>query len=365
MWAARQRHHLAFLAQSYKWLKAPYIIGAPMRVLAGPELAVEISTAGGLGFIGPPAKIGDAAADLAKAAQLAQTSTSTAVQGALASSGILPVGIGFQTWTTDLNEVVKALQQNKPCAVWLFAPKRGQEELNEWTLALRKVEPKIQVWIQVGTLAEAIAASTSASPPDVLVVQGAEAGGHGRAHDGVGLQALFPEVSDATRDSGIPLIAAGGIADGRGLAAALSLGAAGAAMGTRFLAAKETRISKGYQNEVLRANDSAQSTVRTHLYNHLRGTFGWPEQFAPRTVINKSWNEHQNGVPFEELKVRHDEATKAGDAAWGPEGRTATYVGAAVGLVHDVKPAAIITDETRNEAKTIFTSLSNFLGDNQ
>lgn len=363
MSAIRQRQHFALLAHSYKWLKAPYVIGAPMRVLAGPELAIEISTAGGLGFIGPPAKIGDAAADLARAAQLARASASAALQSHTTTSGVLPVGIGFQTWTTDLKEVILALQENKPCAVWLFAPRHGQKELDEWTVALREVEPKIQIWVQAGTLTEAVAAATSSSPPDVLVVQGAEAGGHGRAHDGVGIQALFPEVSDATRESGIPLIAAGGIADGRGLAAALSLGAAGAAIGTRFLAARETRISKGYQDEVLRASDSGKSTVRTQLYNHLRGTYGWPEQFAPRTVINKSWTEHQAGVPFEELKARHDELAKTGDAGWGPEGRLATYVGAAVGLVHDVKPAGVITSETRDEAATVFTSMANFLGD--
>ncbi|KAM3441697.1 hypothetical protein MY4824_001475 [Beauveria thailandica] len=361
MWASRQRQHQALLAQSYKWLRAPYIIGAPMRALAGPELAIEISTAGGLGFIGPPVKIADAAVDLAKASQLARASTSSDFQQHLSSSETLPVGIGFQTWTTDLNEALATLQQDKPCAVWLFAPKRGQAELDEWTAALRKAEPNMKIWIQVGTLREAVAAATSSSPPDVLVVQGAEAGGHGRAQDGVGLQALFPEVFDAVCERGIPLIAAGGIADGRGLAAALSLGAAGGAMGTRLLAAAETRISKGYQNEVVRAGDSAASTVRTHLYNHLRGTYGWPEQFAPRALINKSWTDHQAGVPFEKLKERHDEAARAGDAGWGPEGRLATYVGAAVGLVGQVKPAASIIAETRDEARTMLTLITSCL----
>lgn len=332
-----------------------------MRALAGPELAVEVSTAGGLGFIGPPAKITDATADLAKAAQLARSSGLQHIQDHQLDNGTLPVGIGFQTWTTDLKEVLVVLEQNKPCAVWLFAPKRGQEELNEWTVALRKIEPKLQIWIQVGTLKEAIAAVESLSPPDILVVQGAEAGGHGRATDGVGLQALFPEIADATRDSGIPLVAAGGIADGRGVAAALSLGASGAVMGTRLLAAAETRISRGYQDEVLRASDSGASTVRTHLYNHLRGTFGWPEQFAPRTVINKSWTEHKEGVPFDELKKRHDEAAKSGDAGWGPDGRLATYVGSAVGLVRDVKPAGEIISATREEATGIFHSISTSL----
>ncbi len=361
MWVARQRKQLALLAQSYKWLKAPYIIGAPMRVLAGPELAVEISAAGGLGFIGPPVKVADAAVDLAKAAQLARSSASQSLQSHLSSSETLPVGIGFQTWTTDLNQALNALQENSPCAVWLFAPRRGQEELDEWTTALRKTVPKVQIWIQVGTIREAVAAATSSSPPDVLVVQGAEAGGHGRAQDGVGLQALFPEISDAASESGIPLIAAGGIIDGRGLAAALSLGAAGAAMGTRLLAAKETRISNGYQKEVLRASDSATSTVRTHLYNHLRGTYGWPEQFAPRTIINKSWTDHQDGISFEELKIRHDEAVKSGDAAWGPEGRLATYVGAAVGLVRNVQAAGSIIAETRYEATSTLASISSLL----
>lgn len=359
MWVARQRKHMAILAQSYNWLKAPYIIGAPMRVLAGPELAVEISAAGGLGFIGPPLQVADAAVDLAKAAELARSSASQSLQRHFTSSDILPVGIGFQTWTTDLNEALNTLQQNSPCAVWLFAPRRGQQELDEWAAALRKTMPKVQIWIQVGTLREAVAAATSSSPPDVLVVQGAEAGGHGRSQDGVGLQALFPEISDAASESGIPLVAAGGIVDGRGLAAALALGAAGAAMGTRLLAAKETRISNGYQREVLRASDSATSTVRTHLYNHLRGTYGWPEQFAPRTIINKTWTDHQNGVSFEELKLRHDEAVRSGDAGWGPEGRLATYVGAAVGLVRDVQAAGSIVAETRNEATSTLASISS------
>ncbi|OAA53353.1 Aldolase-type TIM barrel [Cordyceps fumosorosea ARSEF 2679] len=363
MWAAQQRQHLAALAQRYAWLKAPYIIGAPMRVLAGPELAVEMSAAGGLGFIGPPAKIADAAVDLATAAKLVRASPSPALQRHISSAETLPVGIGFQTWTTSLNEALDALQKNRPCAVWLFAPRRGQEELDEWTVALRKAQPAVQVWIQVGTLREAVAAASSPTPPDVLVIQGSEAGGHGRAHDGIGLQALLPEASDAVRGTGIPLVAAGGIVDGRGLAAALSLGAVGGAMGTRLLAATETRIAGGYQAEVVRASDGAASTVRTQLYNHLRGTYGWPEQFAPRTVINRSWTEHQAGVTFEELKARHDEAAKAGDEGWGPEGRLATYVGAAVGLVRDVKPAASIVVETRREARKTLASLVTFLGD--
>jgi nitronate monooxygenase len=157
-------------------------------------------------------------------------------------------------------------------------------------------------------------------------------------------------VADALASSRIPLFAAGGIADGRGVAAALCLGASGAVMGTRFLAASEARIRRGYQDEIVRASDGAASTTRTHLYNHLRGTFGWPEEYTPRTIWNKSFVEQQQGKSFEELKKLHDEAAKDGDNGWGPEGRLATYAGASVGLIHGVKDAEDIVRETQNDA---------------
>lgn len=360
MVAPRPRDLRRWLAQVYPWVKAPFIVGAPMRVMSGPSLAVAVSSAGGLGFIGPTMKAEDLFSDLEKADGLIRLSPlASATQRSTAA--LLPIGVGFQTWNGDLKVALSAVQEHRPCAVWLFAPRHGQNELNEWTTGVREASPETQIWIQVGTLGEAIDAVRSSTPPDVLVIQGAEAGGHGRAKDGLGTMALFPEIADVTRESGIPLIAAGGIVDGRGVAAALSLGAAGVAMGTRMLAATETRISKGYQNEVIRATDGATSTVRTQLYNHLRGTFGWPEQFSPRGLINRSWVDHQDGIPFDELKRLHDEAVKSGDAGWGPEGRLATYAGAAVGLVHNVDTAGVILDSVRGEAKDIILSLADNL----
>jgi len=348
------------LAKAYPWVKSPFIVGAPMRVLAGPSLAVAVSKAGGLGFIGPTLKAGDLKSDLEKAAELIRSSP-LAAEAIHCDHAILPIGVGFQTWNSDMKDCLAALEKHQPCAVWLFAPRHGQVELDEWVGSIRKASPETKIWIQVGTLHEATDAVGSQSPPDVLVIQGAEAGGHGRAKDGMGTIALFPEIADATRESGIPLIAAGGIIDGRGVAAALSLGASGVAMGTRMLASTEARISKGYQNEIVRASDGATSTVRTQLYNHLRGTFGWPEQFSPRGVINRSWIEHQEGVPFDELKKRHDQAAGAGDAGWGPDGRLATYAGAAVGLVRSVDDAATIVEGVRREARDIIKSLDSGL----
>jgi nitronate monooxygenase len=345
---------LGRFTDKFPWIKLPFIVGAPMRVMSGPHLALAITNAGGLGFIGPGAQPEDTAKDLVTVRELLREAPTP-----FHSGETLPIGVGFQLWNGDLIAATDAVKQHQPCAAWLFAPRRGQEEIDEWTKSLREAAPGIHIWHQIGTIQESIEAVKSVHRPDVLVIQGAEAGGHGRANDGMGLMALFPEIADQARGSNTLLVAAGGIADGRGIAAALALGADGVAMGTRFLASTEARISTSYQNEVVRASDAAHNTTRTQLYNHLRGTFGWPEQYSPRGIINKSWHDHQAGVPFDDLKARHDDAAKAGDQGWGPEGRLATYAGGAIGLVHGVEDAGGLTTRLRDEARTILRDLGS------
>ena len=122
---------------------------------------------------------------------------------------------------------------------------------------MRAASPRSKIWIQVGSVAAAVAVASSAHPPDVLVIQGLDAGGHGLAR-GAGIISLLPEVADALSAIGkpasdIPLIAAGGIADGRGAASALALGAAGVVMGTAFLGSSEIDLPDArYQAAVLR-----------------------------------------------------------------------------------------------------------------
>ncbi|CAG8290830.1 unnamed protein product [Penicillium salamii] len=330
------------LLARYPWVASPFVVSAPMKVMSGPALAVAVSRAGGLGFIGPGAKTQDTTNDLEKA--------STLIANTIPTTSALPVGVGYQLWADDVGIAVAAIEKYKPCAVWLYAPKQGSKDYSDWSSRIRQASPETQIWIQIGTLKEAKQLLQLSESPDVVVLQGAESGGHGRANYSMGLMSLFPEVADVMASSRIPLFAAGGIADGRGLAAAMCLGASGAVMGTRFLAASEARISRGYQDEVVRASDGAVSTTRTLLYNHLRGTFGWPEEYSPRTIVNQSYVEQQQGKSFEELKILHDEAAKAGDEGWGPTGRLATYAGASVGLIHDVKNAGEIVRETRNGA---------------
>ncbi|KAL3466898.1 inosine monophosphate dehydrogenase [Aspergillus heterothallicus] len=343
------------LSARYPWVSNPLIIGAPMRVMTGPALAVAVSRAGGLGFIGPGLKTQDIFKDLEEASALIKQ-TKLHQKNKATPSQTLPVGIGFQVWADDLQTATSAIAKYKPCAAWLFAPRNGQPDLDTWSQNIRTASPDTHIWIQIGTVSEVRAILASTEKPDVIVVQGAEAGGHGRANDGIGLISLLPEVADllAAHDAHIPLVAAGGIVDGRGAAAALALGASGVAMGTRFLASHEARIARGYQNEILRASEGGAHTTRTQLYNHLRGTFGWPEAYSPRTIINASFVEHQAGRTFEELKVDHDEAVKRGDDGWGPQGRLATYAGASIGLVREVKGAEGIVGEVRGYVEGVF-----------
>lgn len=135
--------------------------------------------------------------------------------------------------------------------------------------------------MQVGSVKDAVEVARGCKP-DVLVVQGTDAGGHSLAQ-GAGIVSLLLEVADAVEALAkggtveeMPLpMAAGGIVEGRGVAAALVLGAAGVAMGTRFLASAEADITVGYRDEVVRASDGGQNTVMTKIYDSLRGTTGW------------------------------------------------------------------------------------------
>ena len=335
------------LQKDYPWTHAPLIVGAPMRLIALSKLACEISNAGGLGYIGA----GSDASTLEHELQQAKLS----LRGPSAND-TLPVGVGFLLWAGEklLQESLPILERHKPAAIWLFAPEKP-DQLKRWTQECRRVtSSKSKIWIQIGTVNEALEAVRSCQP-DVLVVQGTDAGGHG-LEDCAGLMSLLPEVDDAVSShciaQNVPkpvLIAAGGIMDGRGVAASLSLGASGAVMGTRYLACPESNIAKGYQDAVINARDGGVNTARGKLYDSLRGTTDWPAHYGGRSVLNESWHDAANGMSFEENKRLYDDALQLGDDGWGEKARLTTYAGTGVGLVKEVKSAADVTREVREE----------------
>lgn len=348
------------LKKDYPWTKAPLVSCGPMRLIALASLATEISRAGGLGFVGAGSDISQLDSILTEVRQMQSTA-----QVLKDVKDVLPVGVGFLLWAGEklLKESLPILEKYKPAAVWLFAPNELQQFV-QWTEEVRRVtDGKTKIWIQIGTVAEALEI-TKTCQPDVLVVQGQDAGGHG-LEKAAGLVPLLPEVDDEVSAlcsaKGIQkpiLIATGGIMDGRGAAAAIALGAAGVTMGTRYLAAPEANIAKGYRDAVLDASDGGVWTKRGKLYDTLRGTRDWPERYGGRGVLNESFFDAEKGMDQDENQRLYDEAMKKGDDGWGAKARLATYAGTGVGLIKNIKSAARITDEVREDAKRILKQAS-------
>ena len=318
-----------------------------MAGFAGSALSTAVTNAGGIGFIGSVNDMDALSNNLEEACtSLLGTKTPAADQ-------TLPIGVGFLTFMAKLEEAVRVVEKYKPAIVWLFAAPK-LEDYATWTLRIRSMSKSSKVWIQIGSVKGALQVSRLCAP-DVLVMQGSDAGGHGW-EKGAGVISLLPETHDVLASNGyahITLMAAGGIADGRGVAAALALGAAGVVMGTRFLSAPETTLPHiGYREAVLATHDGGQNTVRAKVFDELRGPNIWPPLFDGRGIVTDSYTDHAGGVDMEELRRLYAEAGKSEGAGFAPEKkRTTVWAGTAVGLVNEVKSAKQIVEEVREGAR--------------
>ncbi|KNG88161.1 oxidoreductase, 2-nitropropane dioxygenase family [Aspergillus nomiae NRRL 13137] len=349
------------LEKDYPWITGPIIASAPMLNIATAKLAVAVSSARGIGFIAGGYDLSNLEEQLIQAQALVNKVSfqQSQLQQNPGEPPVLPVGVGFLNWGASLDATLPLIQKYRPCAVWLFAPKTGVDDLVPWVRAIRsEVSYDVKIWVQLCCLEDAIE-YTEKLLPDVLVVQGCDAGGHGFARS-ASIVTLLPEVLDQLRSTnpsqaqniGRPfVVAAGGITDGRGLAAAMVLGADGCAMGTRFLASPEAQIAQGYQSEILRASDGGVNTVRSTVYDRVRGIYGWPTKYDGRGLINRSYEDIVNQkVTEEENKRLYEKEKLKGDDGWGPQGRMTTYAGTGVGLIRAVMPAARIVTKMRRDA---------------
>ena len=335
------------LQSSYPWTTTPFIASAPMGGFAHSALAVAVTQAKGLGFIG-------AVFDMVVLATELEKTSKTLLGAEVPESDVtLPVGVGFLLFAATLEDALPVVAKFRPAAVWLF----GAHELEDyatWTKRMREVSPPTKIWVQMGSVAAALRVAELVEP-DVLVMQGLDAGGHGW-EKGAGVISLVPEAADVLAENGfdhISLVAAGGIVDGRGVAAALALGARGVVMGTRFLSAPETTVPhQGYREAVLAARDGGQSTVRAKIFDELRGPNIWPVLFDGRGIVTDSYTDYVKGADIEEIRRLHAEAAKAEDAGFGLQNRRATvWAGTGVGLVNGVKGAKEIVEEVREAAR--------------
>lgn len=203
------------------------------------------------------------------------------------------------------------------------------------------------VLCQVQTVAGARDAASLGA--DVIIAQGTEAGGHTGF---VSTMALVPQAVDAA--GGVPVLAAGGIADGRGLAAALALGAQGVVMGTRFVCAAESTPSAREHRERIVAS-SADDTLFTGVFDVIDG-IRFPEGISGRTIATpfaREWYGRED-----ELRAQREAIMASAEIPGDPPLRAhSAYAGQSAGLIREVKPAAEIVADIVREAEAVLRAL--------
>lgn len=291
------------------------IIQGGMAWVATAELAAAVSNGGGLGIIGA----GNAPAEFVKE-QIHKAKALTDK----------PFGVNVMLMSPYADEVIKVICQEKVKVVTTGAgnPAKYISDLKEAGCIVMAVVPSV-----------ALAKRMEKCGADALIAEGHESGGH------IGeltTMVLVPQVVDAVN---IPVIAAGGIADGRGMAAALALGAQGVQVGTRFVCAAECTAHPRYKEAIINAGD--RDAIVT----------GRPTGHPVRVLKNKltAQYEHleQANAPVEELEAlgigRLRAAVVDGDVEYG-----SVMAGQIAGLINDIKPAAqIIQDIISNAADAV------------
>jgi nitronate monooxygenase len=313
------------------------IIAAPMGPdLTGPDLVAAVSNAGGLGIL---------------QSQLCPPPLFRQEIRRVRALTDRPFGVNLILHFAVEDQVAVCLEERVPVLSFFWGdptPYVGSAHT-----------AGVKVFHQVGSVAEA--ERGAAAGIDVIVAQGVEAGGHLAGE--VSTLALIPRVVDAVAP--LPVAAAGGIADARGVVAVLALGAQAAVLGTRFLASSESRAHPRYKQRLLEANEGG--TVRTILFGH-----GWPN--SPHRTLRTAFVEQWLGQEARGQESRPDEPAVGRTVIGGqampvlrfmgfpPNGEASGDIdsmdllaGQCVGLVREIKPAGQIVHELVEEARQIIS----------
>lgn len=302
-------------------LEHPIVLG-PMTPAGGAELSSAVAEAGGLGLLG--AGYGDRTWFDAEASKVERSD----------------IGCGFITWSIahDL-ELLDAAIARFPKAIML--------SFGDPTFLARRIKDAgVRLICQVQTLEQALHAVDCGA--DVVVAQGSEAGGHGMA--ACSSMSFIPTVVDklAARSPNVAVLGAGGIADGRGLAACMMLGADGALMGTRFLATQEAMIHVAVKRKLVET--SGDATIRTSVYDIVREK-AWPPGYTLRAIRNdfiEKWHGRED-----ELRTRQAPELSRLQAAWaaGDCDTINVVAGEAVGLISDLPRAGDLVRRIAHDAQ--------------
>ncbi|MEU7895787.1 nitronate monooxygenase [Nonomuraea sp. NPDC049152] len=292
---------------------------APMGGSAGGALTAAVSRGGGLGLLGS----GNGDRDW-MARELAIVAQST----------VKPWGIGFQSWAIDVGAVDRALEHDPRAVMLSFG------DPSPFTERVRRAGAVLI--LQVTDMEEARQAVDLGA--DVIVAQGTESGGHG-ARRGRSTLPFVPVVVDLAAP--VPVLAAGGIADGRGVAAALALGAAGALIGTRFQATAEALVDPSIAAAIVEGR--GQDTERSRVLDIARGS-RWPSKYPARTLGHPyldQWRGREAELAADpDARQAYQEGVARGDLPPLP-----VWAGEAVDLITDLPPAADLVAALATQAE--------------
>jgi NAD(P)H-dependent flavin oxidoreductase YrpB (nitropropane dioxygenase family) len=291
----------------------PVVLGG-MGLGTNPDLVAAVSNAGGLGIQGcggrPPEEITELAA-------------------AIRSRTERPFGLNLLLFRAGEAEWAATLAAHPPVVSTAWA--KADQPLAEWFAQAHEAEAK--VLHMVSTVSEAARAAEAGA--DAIVAQGTEGGGHVGL---MGTMVLVPMVARAVAP--VPVIAAGGLADGAGLSAALMLGAQGGLFGTRFLATTEASIPEAYKQVLV--DSDGHNTVVTELPDVANATV-WPGAYAriERNRFYETWAGREG-----DLRYRHAEAAASAWRAFeaGETDNAFLYTGQTAGLINAIEPAAVIIE---------------------
>lgn len=300
------------------------VISAPMGFAGGGNLAAAVTAAGGLGLIG------------------GAYGNEEWLREQFTAAGNQRVGCGFITWSLQKQpHLLDLALDHAPGAMFLSFGDPAP-------FADRVKRAGVPLICQVQTVKDARRAIEVGAA--IIVAQGSEAGGHGEKR---ATFTLVPEIADliAAQAPDTLLCAAGGVADGRGLASALVLGADGVVIGTRFWASTEALVHPNLHKAAVAAG--GDDTLRARTIDIVRGLDSWPARYSLRTLRSETtdrWHgkdEELRAVAETEVK-RYAEAVAIGDTRI-----VSPLVGEAVGLIHDIAPAAKILKGIIGEAEII------------
>lgn len=302
------------------------ILLAPMDIVADARLSLAVAEAGGFAFLG--GGYGDETWLRRELAELA----------GMVCERRLAFGVGFITWSLARKpELLDIALAQGASAIWL-----SFGEVSPFAARIKAAGAKLVCQVQT----EAMAKACLDAGADILVAQGAEAGGHGASRGGL---SLVPALADLCGPK-LPVVAAGGIADGRGLAASLMLGAAGVALGTRFYATVE---AAGFEQAKQRIVDTdGDGSLRSIVFDISRRNV-WPAPFTGRCLRNAHL-ERWAGRELELMRALDQEAPRyAAARAAGDFDTAAVIAGEAAALIHDIPKAGEVIERMVDAASEL------------